>query len=281
MPTSRVTPELTYLLLKNIVCFKNGRATTYDLVTRIEKALSRNFTSPQNKSWLGGIRETLIQICDEGWMMRPFGKIGSGVSAKKQWFKSEGSKQVSTQQVWQITEKGESYLKYIDTTEMQKRIAIYIQQNSIEETLTARPEQLPFPLDNEDEVSDLQRKIDDYNNRFKAVAPKKRKIISEQISRPGSITDHIKKLLDYTCQICNEQGFIQINGTRYIEAHHINELHKLIPGSYCSDNIVILCANCHRKIHFAEVVYTTPTESTVEVTINGCVYSFQRTITKR
>lgn len=122
----------------------------------------------------------------------------------------------------------------------------------------------------------LRHKITEFNNLYRDVAPQRRITISEQISRPGLITDYLKKLQKYTCQICAEQGFKQKNGSMYIEAHHIIELHYLIPGSYCSDNIIIVCPTCHRKLHYADVQYKLSEDSLITLQINQTEYVFSR-----
>jgi predicted HNH restriction endonuclease len=73
-------------------------------------------------------------------------------------------------------------------------------------------------------------------------------------------------------------GFQQEGGTKYAEAHHIIELHQLIPGSYCSDNIIVVCPTCHRKLHYALVKYDILSEEHVAVEIKGEKFSFTRNI---
>lgn len=126
--------------------------------------------------------------------------------------------------------------------------------------------------------SAIKMKIEEFNKKYRNTKPSSRQTISNQIARPGPITDYLKELQNYTCQICRSEGFIQANGTRYIEAHHIIELHKLVEGSYCSDNIVIVCPTCHRKLHYAKVVYTTVDSNKIQISINDKTYSFTRTI---
>lgn len=125
----------------------------------------------------------------------------------------------------------------------------------------------------DDDTTELRLKIRDYNERYRTTIPHKRRSISEQVARPGAITDHLKALCNYKCQLCHEAGFLQANGTQYVEAHHIIELHNLIPGSYCSDNIVVVCPTCHRKLHYADVSYSV-SDDEVLVTINGKNYRF-------
>lgn len=126
--------------------------------------------------------------------------------------------------------------------------------------------------------SALRKKIEEFNERYKDTKPATRQTVSNQVTRPGPITDYLKKLQNFTCQICSEQGFMQANGTRYIEAHHIIELHKLLPGSYCSDNIIIVCPTCHRKLHYAKVIYSSMSQNQIEVSINSTKHIFSRSL---
>jgi 5-methylcytosine-specific restriction endonuclease McrA len=118
------------------------------------------------------------------------------------------------------------------------------------------------------DLPNLHRIIRAFNDRFRHTAPHKRISVSELVARPGALTDYLKSLHKYTCQLCHQQGFRQKNGRRYAEAHHVMQLHNLIPGSYCSDNIVIICANCHRKLHYADVQYIPGNGDKVKVIIN-------------
>jgi 5-methylcytosine-specific restriction endonuclease McrA len=133
--------------------------------------------------------------------------------------------------------------------------------------------------DNDDvDWAGIQKKVYLFNEQYENIVPHKRRVISEQVARPNIVTDYLKQLRDYVCQLCGEQGFMQRNGTRYIEAHHITELHRLIPGSYCSDNIVIVCATCHRKLHYADVRYESLDAKHIRVSINGVTWQFERNI---
>ena len=132
-------------------------------------------------------------------------------------------------------------------------------------------------MHSEDLQVHLRELIAEFNRLYQDVQPYKKRIISERIVRPGSIVEYLKELSGYTCEICEEQGFLQRNGNYYIEAHHINELHELIPGSYCSDNIIIVCPTCHKKLHYADVEYQND-DDTVCVKINSNSYRFKRKI---
>jgi len=133
-------------------------------------------------------------------------------------------------------------------------------------------------FEGEENNTDLQKKIRAYNDRYSTTSPHKQHMMSERIARPGSIADYLKKLNEHKCQICREEGFLQANGTRYIEAHHIIELHRLISGSYCSNNVIIVCPTCHRMLHYANVSYEIMDAKNVNVIINGEVSSFARNV---
>jgi 5-methylcytosine-specific restriction endonuclease McrA len=135
-----------------------------------------------------------------------------------------------------------------------------------------------YDVDKDVELPHLGEHIMRLNTNFQNATPHKRITISEQIARPNAITDYLKRNQNYTCQICGELGFFQSNGKRYIEAHHIIELHKSIPGSYCSDNVVIVCANCHKKLHYARIEYVSIDERKIVLRINNVQYQFFRNI---
>ena len=135
-----------------------------------------------------------------------------------------------------------------------------------------------YNTEGEVDLAGLRKKVQLFNEQYQDIAPHKRRVISERIARPGAVTDYLKQLRNYMCQLCGEQGFTQRNGTHYIEAHHVIELHRLFAGSYCSDNIVIVCATCHRKLHYAHISYKTVDNVRIEVTINGIPYQFERNI---
>ena len=135
----------------------------------------------------------------------------------------------------------------------------------------------PYITDEEIGLANLEDKIRKFNDLYSSETPQKRIRISEEIARPNAISDCLKRLQNYTCQICGTHGFKQRNGTRYVETHHIDELHKQIPGSYCSDNMVVVCPTCHMKLHYADVSFYSQNESVI-VTINSENFEFSRNI---
>lgn len=52
------------------------------------------------------------------------------------------------------------------------------------------------------------------------------------------------------CECCSDDGFIKEDGNTYLEIHHLRSLTE--HGSDTPRNAVALCANCHRKLHYAK-----------------------------
>lgn len=58
----------------------------------------------------------------------------------------------------------------------------------------------------------------------------------------------VKRIAEGKCQYCgNDAPFIDKQGEPYLEAHHVIRLAD--GGQDAIDNVVAICANCHRKVH--------------------------------
>jgi 5-methylcytosine-specific restriction enzyme A len=87
--------------------------------------------------------------------------------------------------------------------------------------------------------------------------PRVRERISVFIER-GSISSKIKKLTGFKCLICEKLGqnpfsFQKTNGEYYIETHHVEPVANLKKGSLGVANLLTLCANHHRQMHYGNV----------------------------
>lgn len=87
--------------------------------------------------------------------------------------------------------------------------------------------------------------------------PEVRERVSRSIER-GSIGQKLKQVNGYRCQICEALGqeplgFIKKSGEPYVEAHHVTPVSELEVGSLSAGNILILCANHHRQMHYGNV----------------------------
>lgn len=115
------------------------------------------------------------------------------------------------------------------------------------------------PTDNEEvnlAQADALDVIDQERDALKR--PEVREKVSKQIER-GLIGSKLKKINGYRCQLCEALGhdpisFVKASGEPYVEAHHVTPVSELQLGSLGAGNIMILCANHHRQMHFGNVV---------------------------
>ncbi len=110
-------------------------------------------------------------------------------------------------------------------------------------------------------MSSIESSSDPYNTlhllneKYKQYSPETRpKLIEAHTDRGSSVTKALKSLLGAKCQVCHACGFEKNNGEMYIEAHHITEVAACEINSLCSENIILVCPNCHREIHYGKNV---------------------------
>ena len=93
----------------------------------------------------------------------------------------------------------------------------------------------------------------DLNTRYADIQSEKRaKKIKNLLDRGSSVTKALKSLLGAKCQICGWEGFEKKSGEDFIEAHHIVQLSERKKGSLCTENIILICPNCHREVHYGK-----------------------------
>ncbi len=82
--------------------------------------------------------------------------------------------------------------------------------------------------------------------------------VQNYVDRGTAVTKALKEILGAKCQICGWHGFAKKSkkstNESFIEAHHLDQIANQNIGSLCSDNIILLCPNCHREIHYGEYV---------------------------
>jgi Prolyl oligopeptidase family len=96
--------------------------------------------------------------------------------------------------------------------------------------------------------------------------------ISETIER-GPIGALVKQATGFECQLCaalgcNPVGFLKSNDEPYVEAHHVTPVLKREIGSFASINVMTLCPNHHRQMHYGAVKVVI-TETTFDVVMEG------------
>jgi len=93
------------------------------------------------------------------------------------------------------------------------------------------------------------------NDLYKDLLQKERaKKIQNHIDRGTTVTNALKSLLGSQCQICGWSGFTKKSGEKFIEAHHILQLSERKGGSLCTENIILVCPNCHKEIHYGKTI---------------------------
>jgi predicted HNH restriction endonuclease len=96
------------------------------------------------------------------------------------------------------------------------------------------------------------------------------KIISYRYERDKALITKIKHDRGSNCQICGFT-FTKQDGTNYSELHHLEHLSN--DGLDVSSNILVLCANCHRRFHFGNVKILKHTAYEIVLEIDGTSYS--------
>jgi 5-methylcytosine-specific restriction endonuclease McrA len=107
------------------------------------------------------------------------------------------------------------------------------------------------------ELRDRRRELHDLQRPGRPKTPETLKRVQRILKwyeRPSAITRYVKRTRGSTCQLCEDPGFVMRNGQRYCEAHHLFHLSKSPPPECLGpEYLVILCATCHRRMHYADV----------------------------
>jgi hypothetical protein len=123
-----------------------------------------------------------------------------------------------------------------------------------------------------EEYSDPLKVLREFNRRFEKLSPTERaKKIQTHLDRGMAATKALKSLLGAKCQICGWMGFTKRSGDAFIEAHHLVQLHEQKEGSLCTENVILVCPNCHREIHHGKNINISTTGDMIEISL-----SFQR-----
>jgi hypothetical protein len=129
-------------------------------------------------------------------------------------------------------------------------------------------------LDFGQQISKLEKNNDalsvltELNTKYSKLPPKERaRNVENYLDRGTAVTKALKSLLGAKCQICSWTGFSQKNGDEFIEAHHIIQLSDKKDGALCTDNIILVCPNCHREIHYGKDFKTSEYGDFIEINL--------------
>lgn len=100
--------------------------------------------------------------------------------------------------------------------------------------------------------------------------------ILEAYERPSSITNWVKGTRGDRCQLCGADGFVKRDGSRYCEVHHLFHLSDDPPPDCLRpEYVAVLCATCHRRMHYADVSKPVKAEGGWTVKIDGVDHEFR------
>ena len=116
----------------------------------------------------------------------------------------------------------------------------------------------PTDIENKEKITaNTLEDIGELEEAMKDLTPKQKEKVSIFIER-GLIAQKIKKVTNFKCLICeakglNSLGFPKLNGDFYIETHHVEPVSLLKNGSLRVANLLTVCANHHRQLHYGKV----------------------------
>lgn len=136
--------------------------------------------------------------------------------------------------------------------------------------LNENAEELPAP-DAETDITAAQMAA--MEEKYLNASPEVKERLAKSIER-GSVGALVKKANGYKCKICealdhDPLGFKKKNGNPYVEAHHVMPVSKKQVGSLAASNVMTVCANHHRQLHYDPLVVVEITASTFDVTLDG------------
>ena len=104
------------------------------------------------------------------------------------------------------------------------------------------------------DTSETPQDILELEHKYSDAVPEVKEVVSRRIER-GPIANKLKKIAGYKCLICRSLGelpycFKKPNGQYYIEAHHVSPVSQRERGSLGSSNIITVCPNHHRQLHY-------------------------------
>ena len=115
--------------------------------------------------------------------------------------------------------------------------------------------------------------------RYLSASPEVKERVSRFIER-GPVGRWAKEQIGYRCQICEAlglaaAGFKKRDGQPYVEAHHVMPVASGQIGSLALSNIMTVCANHHRQLHYG-VVNVVIMAQTFEIEIDKVRISIPR-----
>lgn len=80
--------------------------------------------------------------------------------------------------------------------------------------------------------------------------PPRTRIEGFRFQRDERVRSRVRARAKGRCEYCDQRGFVMANGKLYLETHHVLALAKQGPDNL--SNVIALCADDHRRAHFAK-----------------------------
>jgi hypothetical protein len=108
---------------------------------------------------------------------------------------------------------------------------------------------------------------------YKLASPEVKEVVSEKIER-SPIAQRVKRITGYKCMICEKlnqspYSFKKTNGEYYIETHHVIPVSQRRKGLLGVSNIITVCANHHRQLHYGNVTLWDTNDKKFDFEIDG------------
>jgi len=149
--------------------------------------------------------------------------------------------------------------------------------HTVLEFLKEDPEALPSP---EAETGVTAAQVAAAEAKYLQASPEVKIRLAKSIER-GPVGALVKKANGYRCQLCEALGqqaigFVKGDGQPYVEAHHVMPVSTKQIGSLAASNVMTLCANHHRQLHYDPLITVEIGAMAFEVTIVGKTVSIPR-----
>jgi HNH endonuclease len=103
-------------------------------------------------------------------------------------------------------------------------------------------------------IKDIEQKLLDFSDAIDDIDgtddPRREVYSGVRYARDPKIRAAVKRRAEGKCEFCGELGFKCVDGTRYLESHHITALAN--DGADRMTNVIALCPRDHREAHFGE-----------------------------
>lgn len=177
---------------------------------------------------------------------------------------------------------------YLSSDNVYNLIATALQLNPVDKKLKAFVKTFPKETNDLEDFyhlvgesnPDTFKGIIELEQKMKEHLPEVKQRISSYIER-GAIANKVKRMADYKCLVCESLGmhplsFVKSNGDYYIETHHIEQVSTLKKGVLSIDNLMTVCANHHRQLHYGQTEIVGQTEDFFTIRLDDETISIRK-----